>query len=843
MHCRRIVSSALLVLLCAGVLPDRLDAAEPFIERRFDNPIDAFSARFPHYAAEFEYQFLHAGLWSAWQIAESDGDVLPGEESELIMLPEGTNALRVRDISSADDIHPITVSKEPIRIRMAATNAVGLPGMLPRNEWGAEAEYLYAQQANGQSSSEADVTKGDNGGTVTPDQRVKDCMDAQSKYPQEFKMQATVTKDAKGREYLWPLQYSQNVRLLVVHHTALKIEGDPRPAVERVRALYKYHASSKAWGDIGYHYIIDENGQVYEGRQGGEKVVGGHAYCNNVGTVGIVLLGNFEMEQPTQKQAKGLQHLLIDLGRTYGMDLKKSVQFHGKTFDAPIVRHKDLLSTLCPGYYLSESFSQIVRNVQAGTPDAAVSFPALPSSGSPSSRPTAPPAGVQEGITFIGRTSITINPGGKQRLSFSYTAGAGGAYEGKKVADVRLSHDIRLFVDNGAGWIPVTKGILLPSDLPGYETISLQLIVEAPINPGTYTMDIGGIRFTIGVQGRRARTGYYVSPYTGSPTASQPKPKPQPATMRPRVRTQSRSSLTPVSSSATQSSASSDSPALSSSNGSDSSASSRIRIRLSSSAGPVIRFAENGAVNGMPVRAGTAFSLVMRRGVCEAVSNGISLTSGDMLRFATENGGALIVDGIAGKMRSYRGTLECRIVSGSLAVINELPLDDYLRGLAEEPDSEPYEKQRAFAIAARTYAAYYMNPANRKFPGMPYDGSDDPATFQVYAGLGFEASNPNWLRAVESTANQVLQYDGKLIKPAYFSSDDGRTRTPAEAGWKNFPAAEIFSSKPDPWCAGMTLRGHGVGMSGCGSKGQANEGKTGEQILEYYYPGAEIERR
>jgi len=79
------------------------------------------------------------------------------------------------------------------------------------------------------------------------------------------------------------------------------------------------------------------------------------------------------------------------------------------------------------------------------------------------------------------------------------------------------------------------------------------------------------------------------------------------------------------------------------------------------------------------------------------------------------------------------------------------------------------------------------------------------------------------------------------VKAAYFSSDNGRTRSPAENGWKYFPHEEVFSSKPDPWCAGMPLAGHGVGMSGCGAKGQAKEGRTAEEILEYYYPGTTIE--
>ena len=38
----------------------------------------------------------------------------------------------------------------------------------------------------------------------------------------------------------------------------------------------------------------------------------------------------------------------------------------------------------------------------------------------------------------------------------------------------------------------------------------------------------------------------------------------------------------------------------------------------------------------------------------------------------------------------------------------------------------------------------------------------------------------------------------------------------------------------------MPLSGHGVGMSGCGARGQAYEGKTAAQILQYYYPGTTI---
>lgn len=240
------------------------------------------------------------------------------------------------------------------------------------------------------------------------------------------------------------------------------------------------------------------------------------------------------------------------------------------------------------------------------------------------------------------------------------------------------------------------------------------------------------------------------------------------------------------------------------------------------------------------VNPGTTYSLVLKSGLCTVNERGVTVMSDSVIRFRSLRSDTLSVQGVNGFNRTYKGVIECRVVDGSLALINELSIEDYMAGLAEEPDTEPYEKQRAFAIAARTYAVFYMKPENRKFPGKPYDGSDSPAVFQSYVGVGFTANNPEWLRAVRSTANQILTYKGVIIKPPYFSSDDGRTRNPSEAGWKNFPASEIFQSKDDPWCKGLPMRGHGVGMSGCGALGQAKEGRSAEEILQYYYPGVSL---
>ncbi|MFH1012824.1 MAG: SpoIID/LytB domain-containing protein [Candidatus Peregrinibacteria bacterium] len=187
----------------------------------------------------------------------------------------------------------------------------------------------------------------------------------------------------------------------------------------------------------------------------------------------------------------------------------------------------------------------------------------------------------------------------------------------------------------------------------------------------------------------------------------------------------------------------------------------------------------------------------------------------------------------------FRGTIEVRLIDSSVAYINELPLEDYMKGLAEVSNSTPLEKQKAIAVLARTYARFYMEDANRKFPGMPYDSSDDPAIFQKYLGYGVEKRSPNFVGAVALTRDEVVTYQGRLIKTPYFNQSSGKTLSAEEVwGWKDTP---YLQSIADPWCVGLTQQGHGVGLSGCGAEAQAKEGKTYDDIIKYYYQGVEIQ--
>ncbi|MFH1284807.1 MAG: SpoIID/LytB domain-containing protein [Candidatus Peregrinibacteria bacterium] len=185
----------------------------------------------------------------------------------------------------------------------------------------------------------------------------------------------------------------------------------------------------------------------------------------------------------------------------------------------------------------------------------------------------------------------------------------------------------------------------------------------------------------------------------------------------------------------------------------------------------------------------------------------------------------------------YRGILEVREVDGELAVINELPLEDYLKGLGEVPNYEAMEKIKSIMVAARTYAKYYMD-IDEKFPGKPYDLNDDPNVCQKYIGYGFEKRAPNIVSAVTGTEGQVVTYNGEIVKTPYFSQSDGTKTRSALDVW-NWDAPYLVSVS-DSYCNGDKFLGHGVGLSGCGAKGMAEKGYGYVDILKHYYTGVEI---
>ena len=90
--------------------------------------------------------------------------------------------------------------------------------------------------------------------------------------------------------------YAPAIRFAIVHHTAGPNGYSPAQAAAIMRGIELYHVKSNGWNDIGYNFLVDRYGTVYEGRYGGidRNVVGAHARGFNTGSVGVAVIGTFE---------------------------------------------------------------------------------------------------------------------------------------------------------------------------------------------------------------------------------------------------------------------------------------------------------------------------------------------------------------------------------------------------------------------------------------------------------------------------------------------------------------------------------------------------------------------
>ncbi|MFN7932634.1 MAG: N-acetylmuramoyl-L-alanine amidase [Bryobacteraceae bacterium] len=95
---------------------------------------------------------------------------------------------------------------------------------------------------------------------------------------------------------------------LIVHHSASANTSNDWPAV--LRSFWVLHVRGNGWADIGYNYLIDPDGVLYEGRAGGDGVLGAHFSGVNTGTMGVCMVGTFSTEAPTQASVDTLRRML-----------------------------------------------------------------------------------------------------------------------------------------------------------------------------------------------------------------------------------------------------------------------------------------------------------------------------------------------------------------------------------------------------------------------------------------------------------------------------------------------------------------------------------------------------
>lgn len=295
-------------------------------------------------------RFLRDGAWGPWRPLIEDGAQASGEWGSALIAADDADAYQIRGLPeearrpravaiNTTDGRPVTVGS------VRSGSAAAIPNCLSRADWGADESLRF---------------------------------------------------DDEGNE-VWPPEFF-DAQVMTVHHTATQ-NDDPDPAAT-VRAIYRYHAVDRGWGDIGYQYLIDEQGRTYEGRwsgsassscvtEGGDgrdfahettadearMVTAAHTGGYNSGNLGVALLGEFTTHPVTGGEPKptavdALEGVLAELSTRHGIDPEAVVTYRNPhpSSDATktvhtISGHRDWVATECPGENLYEDLPEIRSRV------------------------------------------------------------------------------------------------------------------------------------------------------------------------------------------------------------------------------------------------------------------------------------------------------------------------------------------------------------------------------------------------------------------------------------------------------------------------------------------------
>lgn len=322
------------LLLAAGVGSGTAGGGSPGV-REHRGPVSSGKVVAPGFAIDFvgvlwsgnarggEIRFRTKDRWSSWRPLVQDEIEVAGRFASSLISAGKATAFQVRLPRLARQARAVAMNTT---VAPGTSRAMASSGVITREDWGADESLRYAQ----------------------------------------------------GSE-VWPPAYYP-AQVLTVHHTATR-NGDTDPAAT-VRAIYRYHAIDQGWGDIGYHFLIDEQGRVYEGRYSGEDldpaheaatgniVTAAHVGGWNSGNLGVALLGNLRTRQPTTAARSSLESVLADLAERHGLDPLARTDYVNPITAATknvavISGHRDWESTECPGTTFYKQLPSVRTNVEA----------------------------------------------------------------------------------------------------------------------------------------------------------------------------------------------------------------------------------------------------------------------------------------------------------------------------------------------------------------------------------------------------------------------------------------------------------------------------------------------
>ena len=318
--------------------------------------------------------------WGPWRALPVAHDLDDGEGapilSELIRA-HGATAAQVRATGDARDVEILAIDtlRGPRTRRLAtgtparaAESAPDESGEERRSTEDSDDKRRTANDEGGDerdssaasSSSTSSTTKGSGSSTTTTTVKAKPKV-AQPSIITRTEWGADESIRKNDQKYA-------PITKLFVHHTVTSPDSADQDPAATVRAIYTYHVKGRGWDDIGYNFLVDAQGRIYEGRwardyAAAEKptgedldnngVVGAHVENYNTGSAGVAMLGNFSGGEPTTAAREGLIELLAWKADRHGIDVSAGDPFtssEGVVSKFPnLAGHRDAGASECPG--------------------------------------------------------------------------------------------------------------------------------------------------------------------------------------------------------------------------------------------------------------------------------------------------------------------------------------------------------------------------------------------------------------------------------------------------------------------------------------------------------------
>lgn len=145
------------------------------------------------------------------------------------------------------------------------------------------------------------------------------------------------------------ISYGQ-IKAGVVHHTVNSNSYSKSDVPGIIRGIYSYHVNGRGWNDIGYNFLVDKWGRIWEGRKGGigKPVIGAHTYGHNDDAFAMSAIGTYTDKAPSAAVLAAYSRLYAWKFDMHGIDPKGKTNLDGLK-RRTLIGHRDTYATACPG--------------------------------------------------------------------------------------------------------------------------------------------------------------------------------------------------------------------------------------------------------------------------------------------------------------------------------------------------------------------------------------------------------------------------------------------------------------------------------------------------------------